>query len=451
MTSNKFRLVIIGRVVFLGLILLLFWYLLLRTELYVTTIIVGLIIVYQIVALIRYVEKTNQSLARFFDAIRYEDFSQTFSNPKLGSSFDTLYQEFSKVMDAFKRAREEKEAQFRYLQTVVRHVGVGLLCFNQQGDVEIFNPAAKRLLKINHLKNIASLIEGNAELGERLPGLHSGEKALVKIRNNGEVLQLSLYAANFKIRDEQYTLVSMQNIGGELEEREIEAWQNITRVLAHEIMNSITPISSLASTVQSSLKDFTLPESKGDESLGETLQDIRDALQTIEKRSAGLLRFVNAYRDLARIPKPDFQLLPVQELLTRVRQLMEHRISRAQLSFTTDVQPATLTVTADRELIEQVLINLVTNAIQALDARPDAQIHLRGALDDRGRVLIEVEDNGPGMKPEVLEKIFVPFFTTKQDGTGIGLSFSRQIMHRHKGTIVIRSEVGNGTVAILRF
>ncbi|HKJ69023.1 MAG TPA: ATP-binding protein [bacterium] len=451
MISNKFRLVIIVRAVFLGATIFFFWYLFLQTELYVTTSIVGLSIFYQIYALIRYAEKTNQALTRFFSTIKYEDFSQSFSDPGLGSSFDELYEEFSHVMEAFQAARAEKEVNYRYLQTVVRHVGVGLICYTQQGKVEIFNTAAKRLLNLGHLQHIDSLSDGHRELADALSGMKSGEKALVKIRNNGEVLQLSLYATTFKLRDDFYTLVSMQNIGGELEEREIEAWQNITRVLAHEIMNSITPISSLATTVQSSLSDFHFENAPHDEEFLETIEDIRSALQTIEKRSAGLLRFVNVYRDLAKIPKPDFQLCRVQELLERIHQLMSHRLQRSDIHFTIDVRPPTLTVTADRELIEQVLINLVTNAIQALEKQPDAHIILSGSLDDRGRVLIQIEDNGPGMKPDVLEKIFVPFFTTKADGTGIGLSFSRQIMHRHNGTISIRSEVGEGTVATLRF
>jgi len=451
MTSNKFRLMTIYRVIILGLVILLFFYLLTQTELYVTTAIVGLIIVYQIFALIRYVEKTNQALARFFDAIQYEDFSQSFSDPKLGSSFDQLYARFRKVMEAFQEARAEKEVQYRYMQTVVRHVSVGLICFNQKGKVEIFNPAAKRLLNIGHLNHINTLTDGNAELADVLPGMHSGEKQLVKVRNNGEVLQISLSAAVFKLQDDQYTLVSMQNIGGELEEREIEAWQNITRVLAHEIMNSITPISSLAATVKSSLNDCNPPVDPADELFLETLEDIRSALNTIEKRSEGLLRFVNAYRDLAKIPKPDFQLCSVHELLEQIQRLMKHQLRNSHIEFSVEVNPSTLTVTADQELLDQVLINLITNAIQAMDGQPDAQIMLRGFLSRQGRVIIEVEDNGPGIKPEVLEKIFVPFFTTKEQGTGIGLSFSRQIMHRHKGTITVSSEVGSGTVAILRF
>ncbi len=451
MISNKFRLLIIVRVVFLGATIFFFWYLFLQTELYVTTIIVGLSIFYQIYALVRYAEKTNQSLTRFFSAIKYEDFSQSFSDPGLGSSFNELYEEFSHVMDAFQAARAEKEANYRYLQTVVRHVGVGLFCFTHQGKVEIFNTAAKRLLNLGHLKHIDSLSDGHRELADALARMKSGDKSLVKIRTNGEILQLSLYATTFKLRDELYTLVSMQNIGGELEEREIEAWQNITRVLAHEIMNSITPISSLATTVQSSLSDFHFEDVPPDEEFLETIEDIRSALQTIEKRSAGLLRFVNAYRDLARIPKPDFQLCRVRDLLERIQQLMSHRLQRPDIQFSIDVNPPTLTVTADQELIEQVLINLVTNAIQALEEQSDARIQLSGSLDDRGRVLLRVEDNGPGMKPDVLEKIFVPFFTTKADGTGIGLSFSRQIMHKHNGTITVRSEVGEGTVVTLRF
>jgi nitrogen fixation/metabolism regulation signal transduction histidine kinase len=429
----------------------LFFYLLSTTDLYVTISIVGLIFVYQVYGLIQYVDKTNRDLARFLSSIKYEDFSQSFSDPGLGSSFPDLYREFSKVMDAFQQARAEKEVNFRYLQTIVRHIGVGLLCYQSNGEVELYNNAGKRLLNVPHLKNIKSLADKYPHLLTKLEKVQPGEKDLVKLNENGETLQIALYATSFKMHEQVYKLVSLQNIGGELEEREIEAWQNLTRVLAHEINNSVTPISSLASTIRYSMDDLDLDGDAQSESNLEVLEDIRSAMQTIEKRSAGLLRFVDAYRDLARIPSPDFHLCNVQDLLSELAKLMRMRVGDADITITIDVQPETLTITADHELIDQVIINLMTNAIQALENQASGEITLRGFIDKRGRAVIQVEDNGPGIKPELLEKIFVPFFTTKEQGSGIGLSFSRQIMRLHNGTISIKSELGTGTVATLRF
>jgi signal transduction histidine kinase len=226
----------------------------------------------------------------------------------------------------------------------------------------------------------------------------------------------------------------------------MEAWQNLIRVLTHEIMNSVTPVASLASTAN----DLLTAQKEG-RPQEETLNDVRDAVRTIQKRSQGLLHFVDAYRKLTRIPKPDFQIFPVAELFGRVQSLMRAEMERRSIHFLSQVEPKTLELTADPELIEQVMINLLLNAIQALEGRPDATVGLMARMDERGRVLVQVTDNGPGILDEAQEKIFIPFFTTRQDGSGIGLSLSRQIMRLHRGTISVQSTPNVETVFTLRF
>ena len=258
------------------------------------------------------------------------------------------------------------------------------------------------------------------------------------------MLQLAVYATGFRLREQEYSLVSLHNIQSELEEQEMEAWQKLIRVLTHEIMNSITPIASLAGTVNGMLNGAGQVED-------ETIDDVRQALQTIQRRSEGLLRFVDTYRNLTHLPTPEFQILPVAELFDRVAQLMRPQLEEQGTSLAVEVEPRSLELTADAGQIEQVLINLLRNAAQALDGQQGGRIGLRARMDGRGRPLIEVSDDGPGIVTEALDKIFIPFFTTRQDGSGIGLSLCRQIMRLHRGTIGARSQPGEETVFALRF
>jgi nitrogen fixation/metabolism regulation signal transduction histidine kinase len=450
MFLKRFRFNVIIQIIFLLILIFLFCYLLLQTNLYATIFIIAVIIIFQTYALIRYVEKTNQYLKRFFDAVKYSDFSQSFTSTGLGSSFDELKAAFTDVIKAFQKSRAEKEEHFRYLQTVVQHIGIGLLAFQPDGDVELINTAAKKLFKTGQIKNIKSLEAFSSELVKKLLLLKSGEKALIKIYDKDELLQLAIYATEFKLRNKKITLVSIQDIQGELEEKEMEAWQNLIRILTHEIMNSITPISSLASTVNQLLIKET-PGNYTNKEGSFNIDDIRSSVQTIQKRSEGLLHFVDTYRKLTRLPKPNFQIIPISDLFEQVSQLMHSQIQRDKINLIFKVTPKSLELTADPELIEQVLINLLLNSAQALNNTKEAQIELNAFLNKRGRVVVQVTDNGCGLLPEVQDKIFIPFFTTKKEGSGIGLSLCRQIMRLHSGTINVQSEPNIKTVFSLRF
>jgi nitrogen fixation/metabolism regulation signal transduction histidine kinase len=451
MVYKHFRLNCFIRVLFLAVTFFIFFYLLFQTTLYSATFIAGIIIFYQLYALIYYVEKTNRDLVRFLQSIKYGDFSQSYKESGLGSSFDALKNAFTEVSNAFRKTRGEKEEHYRYLQTVVQHVGIGLIVFKPNGDVELINTAAKRLLKVTRLKNIKSLESLSKLLVNKLFQLKPRENALVKVEDNNEMLYLSLYATEFKLRGENFTLVSLQNIHSELEEKELEAWQKLIRVLTHEIMNSITPIASLTSTINTMVGEYYEKEKTSKKPNSEALSDIQQALQTIQKRSHGLLHFVDAYRNLTLIPKPKFQIFLVKELFTRAEQLMQSNINKTGVSFEVCIEPETLELSADPELVEQVLINLLLNAFQAVDGKQNAKIELAALLNERGRTIIQVTDNGPGITEENLEKIFIPFFSTKEGGSGIGLSLSRQIMRLFKGGIGVYSEPDIKTVFTLRF
>lgn len=449
MVYRSFRLICIVRVILVCTTICIFFFLLLRTSLYVTTITIGFVSIYQIYALINYIEKTNKLLTRFLQSIKYSDFTQSFESNLRGSAFEELNDAFTEVIQEFQRIRAEKEEHFRYLQTVVQHVGIGLIAFKQDGEVELINNAAKHLLQIQHLRRIEDLRSTSKELANLISQIKPGGKQLIKLRKNDDLLQLSIYATKFSLRQRRYTLVSLQNIRSELEEKEMEAWQNLIRVLTHEIMNSIAPISSLASTAESLITNGYV--NKGLDSENEVIKDVSNAVKTIEKRSKGLLEFVDNYRKLTRIPKPDFEKVPVKELFNRTKNLMADQLEQSKIDIEVQIEPETLELTADSNLIEQVLINLCRNSVDAVVETSNPIIELSATTDDQGNPIITISDNGQGMAAEVLEKIFIPFFTTKKDGSGIGLSLSKQIMSLHKGTISVRSEPGLETVFTLKF
>jgi nitrogen fixation/metabolism regulation signal transduction histidine kinase len=434
--------------VHIGLIVLLsglFFYLVFRTRLYAAQIAIGVLIISEVAALFRTVDRANRDLARFFEAVKFGDFTQGFARRSPGRSFRRLRAALADVMGAFQKERAEKEEQALYLRTIVQHVAIGLLVFQPDGKVDLMNNAAKRLLGVTQLKNVQSLEAVSPGLVSTLLGLKPRERALVRIERPDEQLQLALHASEFKLRARTFTLVSIQDIRSELEEKEIDAWQKLIRVLTHEIMNSMTPISSLAATAQD------LIARSGPREDPESRSDIELALQTIAKRSQGLLHFVDGYRNLTRIPKPNFKFFPARDLFSRVSQLLQSPLAESGARLESSLRPENLELLADPDLLEQVLINLLLNAADAVRGRENARVELTAYLDERGRPVIQVRDNGVGIPEENLDKVFVPFFSTKEGGSGIGLSLSRQVMQLHNGTISVSSRQGVESVFTLRF
>jgi nitrogen fixation/metabolism regulation signal transduction histidine kinase len=446
---RRFAVNCIIRVLLLSGSICLLAFLLFKTEFIAASIFLGLISAYQIYSLIRYVTKTNRDLNRFLLSVRHSDFSQSYTNQLEGSGFDELNTAFSEVTKEFQQAKIEKEEHFRFLQTIIDHVGIALIAFNPDGEVELINNAAKKLLKIPRLGNIKDIESISSGLADKLSSISPGDKDLVRFKQGDNLLQLSIYATGFILRQQQLSLVAMQNIQSELEEKEMISWQNLIRVLTHEIMNSITPIASLASTAAGLLKDDK--ECKVPEELNEVITDVGHAVKTIEKRSKGLITFIDNYRKLTRIPKPDFKIVQVKDLFERVEGLMREQFERHAIRFHTEVDPESLTITADPALIEQVLINLCKNSVEAVSGVSRPKIKLKAGTDGLGNPVVKVIDNGKGIAEDVAERIFIPFFTTKPEGSGIGLSLSRQIIRMHKGTIGVSSTPKEKTAFKLRF
>jgi nitrogen fixation/metabolism regulation signal transduction histidine kinase len=421
-------------------------------DFFVAPVIVAVVVIFQVGSLIRYLDKTNRELTSFLQSVRFAEFTSTFQIEGMGGAFNELNKAFNEVMQDFQKVRAEKEENFHYLQTIVQNIDVSVIAYSADGNIELINKTAKKLFQLASIKNIKALQPLSAELVQTLLSIKPGENKLVKIQYEDDFLQLAIYATTIKVKDKLIYLVTIKDIQNVLEEQETEAWQKLIRVLTHEIMNSITPIASLSSTLDLMLKGMVgegNPEALQIDR--ESVMEIQEALQTINKRSTGLLYFVNTYRNLTRIPKPDFKLCSVKELLVSIEKLMEEEIGRCGINFIVKVEPESLEFTADDKLIEQVLINLLKNAIHALNGQPNATIQLLAFMNKRGRITIQVIDNGPGILKDVLDKIFIPFFTTKPSGSGIGLSLSKQILRLHNATITAHSEPGVETVFTMTF
>lgn len=429
----------------------LFAYFLFHTNLYEMAALMGFLALYQVFALVHWIEKRNRSLARFLEAVEADDFTQTFSVARSSKAFDELNKTLNRITQRFEEMRAEREDQFQYFQFVVQQLSVGLIVFQRDGKIELINRAAKRLLGVSQLKNVSELRLISSDLFETLRTANPRNKNLVRIESNDLSVRLAIQISEFRMREVNYTLASLQDMRGELEEIELDAWQNLIRVLTHEIVNSITPIASLASTANKLLSDAHLQSHENGQLVTPAIKDVQTAVRTIETRSEGLLRFVNSYRTLTHIPNPKLKIFPIRMLFSRVEQLVKATADESGIKLVTMVDPESLELKADPDLLEQVLLNLLMNSIQALDGKPDGRINLSAQLEEKGRIAIRVEDNGPGVPKEIQEKIFIPFFTTRDTGSGIGLSLSRQILHLHHALISVYSQPGEQTVFTIVF
>lgn len=430
-----------------------FLYVLLHQHWYITAFCLSLIILALLLDLFHYLEKTNRELVRFFSAIRYEDFTQRFQPEHPTGSFADLYGELNNTIEAFQRIKADKEANHLYLQNLVAHMGIGIITFNEAGEVNLMNQAAKDLLQVPHLTGIQALQRVSPELVAAMETLENEESKLVVLTRPEEQLLLTVKASTFRLQGQSLKIISLQNIRSEMEEKELEAWQKLIRVLSHEIMNSITPVISLTNSI-GTLVETELVNRKDDGELDEeVVQDIRTGLQTIEKRSEGLLHFVDKYRKLTRIPKPRLQPLDLNELLKRIQQLLQREFRESRVQLLVRLPATRLPINADADMIEQVLLNLIKNAQEACQECPGPQVEIKAYADaqENNRVKVEVKDNGKGIPAEILEQIFVPFYTTKRHGSGIGLSLSRQIMRLHKGSLRVSNTSPGQTVFTLVF
>ena len=418
-------------------------------------VLVGIGVVVQVSELIRYVSKTNTELAQFVLAVRYRDFSQHFNERDAPASVKQLRRAFNEINTTFKKLSNEKEAQYQYLQTILELVDTGILSYNAHGEVEWMNESLKKMLNLPYLRNIHTLVRRDPGLHRVVTQLKVGESTLTQLRVGKTPTQVLLSATAFRVEGRLSTLVAFQNVNVAVAETETEAWQKLLRVMTHEIMNSVAPITSLADTLKKRLQFAATPLPHGEGITGtadaELLEDVAMGVDVIRNRSEGLLKFAETYRNLSKIATPTLSTVSVRDLFEGIRQLMQYGLQQKGIALEVFIKEPNLTLEADPRLIEQVLINLILNAAEAVKERLQPRIQLSAFPGNNDRTAIEVIDNGTGIPPEVVANIFVPFFTTKKNGSGIGLSLSKQIMQLHKGSIRVHSTEGQGSVFHLQF
>jgi len=450
MVFSKFRLLIIIQVILIAITTVLFTWTLDQEYMLITSSSLVIIWVLQIIYLIWYLQKVNHDIIKFVTALKYDDVSINFhKNGKVDKAFRNLYNELDSIIHSISEVRSEKESEHQYFQNTIRHIGIGILAFDETGKIELCNDAALQLLNRHNLKNISDTDIIQKGLAYKLMQIKPGNTKLIKLEIKNEVVQLSIKAAKFKIKSREIKLLSLQNIKSEIDQSEVDAWQKLIRVLTHEIMNSVSPIRLLTSSLIEMFEDDGKIKTVN-ELDNPTIENSVLGLKTIRKRSAGLSGFVESYKSLSQIPKPNNSSFNIPSLFHHIKTLLTNEINKTSVGFTVECKPDNLELHADEKLMEQVLINLIKNAIEALEKTKNPQIKLV-AEKVNGKIQIQVCDNGPGMKPEIIDNIFTPFFTTKEKGSGIGLSLSRQIMHLHGGSVSVKSKPGTETVFTLQF
>lgn len=449
MNYDRFSVAVILQALGIALIPILFTWTIVREYTLVTSISLIVIWLFMVFYLIYYVRRTNKELAGFLQSLKHKDFTQKYIEEKGEKTFKELYEAFNQIRKAISQAKIEKESEHHYFLNTIQHVGIGLISFSEEGKIEIYNEAASIIFNKKNVRKIQDLKSIKEDLPDFLINLKHNQTDLVKLKVKDISVQLLVKTVEFKIEGRKIKLLSLQNIRTEIEHGEVDAWQRLIMVLSHEIINSLSPINLLSSTLVEYFEQNGKPIPAS--AIGDmTVKNSISGLKAIEKRSKGLKKFIESYASLSKVPKPNFSRFSISLLFENIYSLLKNELEHKNIDINFKVRPENLKLTADEKLIEQVLINLVQNSVKALEKTSVPKIILSAVYQDN-KYKIEVADNGDGIEEEILENIFVPFFSTRENGTGIGLSLSRQIMTLHNGVIAVRSQPGVATVFTLIF
>src|ERR1700733_5644902 len=415
---------------------------------YIFLVITVPLVVYEVIDLIRFQKKAQDEVSQFVESIHYRDFSRHFDVRKAPNELKPLRKGFNEINTTFKLISRERETQYHYLQKILELVDTGILSYEQDnGETGWINEAFKRLIGVPYLKTIHSLEKREETLYSEIIKLKPGDAKIITITRNQQLVKILVTASVMRSEDKMYKLIAFQNVSEALDETESKAWQKLLNVMTHEIMNSVAPISSLADTLKNRLQS---PEIKNSP-VSTQMEDLELGIDTIKRRSEGLLKFTESYRNLNKITKLDLTKILVRNLFETLNSLMRPTFEKKHIELEIILRDPTLAIEADMNLIEQVMINLMVNAIEAVKDREHPRITLSAEIQPNNKILVKIADNGMGMPPELQEKIFIPFFSTRKNGSGIGLSLCKQIMLLHKGNILVQSTEGTGSSFILQF
>jgi two-component system nitrogen regulation sensor histidine kinase NtrY len=409
-----------------------------------------LILIIQTIEFIYFSTRTKRELTRFIENLRKADFAIKFNDSVTGNPYKNLYEIFNEISDYITNIKLEKEAQFNYLQTVISHMMIGIICLKGEKEIVMINDPAIKILGIKKPGSWQEIINHSPDFTSQINTMRGSASKLIEINLHNDLVKLSVKMSNLIILGEEFRIITFQDIRTEIEQKEIEAWQKLIRILRHEIMNSVTPISSMTETVLMLVEDHLGTTRKATDLTNDDVADIRESVRTIHERSEGLYNFVEKYREVTRIPEPEIEIINVKNLIDRIIKLMEADLERNNIRIITESLNPSHTIKADSHLIEQVLINLIKNSIQALDQTEDKKLQITAEATPAHQS-IKVIDNGCGIEEKDIDEIFVPFYSTRENGSGIGLSLSKQIMLRHGGNITVSSKPGKDTCFSLIF
>jgi two-component system, NtrC family, nitrogen regulation sensor histidine kinase NtrY len=415
-----------------------------------TGIIFVIILMYQVVNLTWYVNKINNKISYFFDAVKNEDFSLSFPEHKGDRVLENLHANMVGINRQIQKIHLENRRQEQYFGALIEHVGTGILTFDNQGFVVHANSSVKKLLGMKQFTHLRQLEKIDAGLAGSIRNAGHNDKKLITFGGRQGTITLLVRTSAFRNKEQLLTLMSMQDIKKELDEKELDSWLKLIRVLTHEIMNSIAPVTSLSENLCNYyIKDGeTIPVGEVNDRM---IQNTVRGLKVIHEQGQGLVRFVESYRKLTRLPKPDKSMVPVKELLEKTAMLCQSDLSGENIKLSIHMEDQNLQIEIDEKLISQVMLNLLKNSADALRNNPAGEIELSCKKNAKRQVEIDVKDNGPGIPAELIDEIFIPFFTTRENGNGIGLSLSRQIMKVHNGSLRVRSAPGRETVFTMVF
>lgn len=406
------------------------------------------LVVYAVIEMIRFQKKAQDEVNQFVESIHYRDFSRHFDVRKAPNELKPLRKGFNDINTTFKLISRERETQYHYLQKILELVDTGILSYEEEtGTISWINEAFKKLLSIPYLKTIQSLEKREPVLYHELLKLKPGDSNIISIIRNQQMVKILITSSMMRSDEKLYKLLAFQNVSEALDETESKAWSKLLNVMTHEIMNSVAPISSLADTLKNRLQSPEITETME----AAELEDLELGIDTIKRRSDGLLKFTESYRSLNKITKLERDRILVRNLFENLNSLMKPTLSKKNIELEIILRDPALAIEADINLIEQVMINLLVNAIEAVKDRDEPRITLSAEAQNNGKTLVKITDNGMGMPHELLDKIFIPFFSTKKTGSGIGLSLCKQIMLLHKGNIQVLSTEGKGSSFILQF
>jgi two-component system nitrogen regulation sensor histidine kinase NtrY len=403
---------------------------------------------YEVLDLIRFQKKAQDEVSQFVESIHYRDFSRHFDVRKAPNELKPLRKGFNEINSTFKLISRERETQYHYLQKILELVDTGILSYEQEtGETGWMNEAFKTLIGVPYLKTIHSLEKREEKLYGELIKIKPGDAKILTITRNQQLVKILVTASIVRSEDKIYKLIAFQNVSEALDETESQAWQKLLSVMTHEIMNSVAPISSLADTMKNRLQS---PEIKNSP-VSTHLEDLELGIDTIKRRSEGLLKFTESYRSLNKITRLDLSKILVRNIFEELNSLMRPSLEKKKIELEIILRDPTLSIEADHNLVEQVMINLLVNAVEAVKEKDSPRITLSAEILPNNKTILKISDNGMGMPPELLDKIFIPFFSTRKNGSGIGLSLCKQIMLLHKGTIQVQSTAGIGTSFLLQF